>query len=89
MVGRRWVWHDITTLGRHALSDDVRRGMTSTPLDRTHGQQPQAWHYITALGLLARSVTSAWNDITALEQHTWSDDVWREMPSPPLENTYG
>ena len=38
MVERCQVWHDITTLGLHARSDDVGRGMTSPPLDSTHGR---------------------------------------------------
>ena len=48
-------WHDFTALGLHARSDDVRRGMTSPPLDSTHGWQRQAWHDITALGQHTRS----------------------------------
>ena len=55
MVGRRWAWHDITTLGLHARSDDVGSGMTSLPLDSTHGRQRRAWHDITALGQYTRS----------------------------------
>ena len=39
MVERCQAWHDITTLGLHARSDDVGRGMTSPPLDNTHGQK--------------------------------------------------
>ena len=38
MVERCQAWHDITTLGLHARSDDVGRGMTSPPLDSTHGR---------------------------------------------------
>ena len=37
-VKRRPAWHDIPTLGLHARSDDVGRGMTSPPLDSTHGR---------------------------------------------------
>ena len=36
-IGRRRAWHDITALGQHTRSDYVRRGMTSPPLDSTHG----------------------------------------------------
>ena len=35
-VGRRRAWLDITALGLHAHSNDVRRGMTSPPLDSPH-----------------------------------------------------
>ena len=37
-VRRRRAWHDITALGLHAWLDDVMRGITSSPLDCTHGQ---------------------------------------------------
>ena len=33
---RRRAWHEITALGLHAPSNDVGRGMTSSPLDCTH-----------------------------------------------------
>ena len=49
-VERRRAWLDITAPGLHEQSNDVRRGMTSSPLDRTHGRQRRAWHDITALG---------------------------------------
>ena len=49
-VEQRWAWHDITALGLHAQSDDVGRGMTSAPLDNTHGQQRRELHDITAIG---------------------------------------
>uniref|UniRef100_A0A3Q7IGM0 Uncharacterized protein n=1 Tax=Solanum lycopersicum TaxID=4081 RepID=A0A3Q7IGM0_SOLLC len=38
MVERCQAWHDITILGLHARSNDVGRGMTSLPLDSTHGR---------------------------------------------------
>ena len=37
-VGRCRAWHDITALAQHAQSDDIERGKTSPPLDRTHGR---------------------------------------------------
>ena len=46
----------VGSLQKHA--DDVGRGMTSPPLDSTHGQQRRAWHDdITALGQHTRSAT--------------------------------
>ena len=50
MVERRRVWHDNTAHGLHGRLDDVARGMTSPPLESTHGRQRQAWHAITVLG---------------------------------------
>ena len=57
-VEKRRAWHDITAFGLHARSDDVGRGMTSPPLDSTHGWQRRAWHDITAVGQNTRSATS-------------------------------
>ena len=50
---------------------NVERGITSLPLDCTHGRQRHAWH-----------------DITAVGQHTRSDDVERGMTSPRLDSTH-
>ena len=35
-VERRRAWHDNTALGQHARSDDIGRGMPSSPLDSIH-----------------------------------------------------
>ena len=56
MVEQRWAWHAIIALGQHTWSDDVGCGMTSLPLDNTHGRKRRACH----------------DDITALGQNTWS-----------------
>ena len=37
-VERRRVWHDIIAVGKHTRSNDIERGMTSPPLDYTHGR---------------------------------------------------
>ena len=37
-VERRRPWHAIIAFGHHAWSNDVGHGMTSPPLDRTHGR---------------------------------------------------
>ena len=42
---RRWTAHTVGNVGR---------GMTSPPLDSTHGQQRQALHDVTALGQYSR-----------------------------------
>ena len=36
IIGRRRAWHDIIALGMNTQSDDVGRGMLSSPLYRTH-----------------------------------------------------
>ena len=38
MVGLRRAWHDIIALGQHTRSNDVGRGMPSSPLGSTHGR---------------------------------------------------
>ena len=52
---QRRAWIEITAFGLHARLDNVARGMTSPPLDSTHGQQCWAWQDITALGQHTRS----------------------------------
>ena len=37
-IERRRVWHDIIAVGQHTRSNDIGRGMTSPPLDCTHGR---------------------------------------------------
>ena len=37
-VGRHRAWHAIITFRKHKRSNDVRRGMPSSPLDGKHGQ---------------------------------------------------
>uniref|UniRef100_A0A494G913 Uncharacterized protein n=1 Tax=Solanum lycopersicum TaxID=4081 RepID=A0A494G913_SOLLC len=111
-VERRLAWHDITALGLHARlddvghitslvqhtrSNDVEQGMTSPPMDcthgrtTTHGRHHRAWHDITALGHHTRSETSG----MACHHHPWtahihtrSNDIGRGMTLPPLYNTH-
>ena len=49
-VKQRRLWHDITTLGKHTRSNDVGRGMTSSPLGSTQVNRRWAWNNITAFG---------------------------------------
>ena len=77
-------------LWQHTRSDYVGRGMTSPPLDSTHGQTTSgvAFHHrLWAAHMVKRRW--AWHDITAFGKHTRSNDVGRDMPSPPLDNTLG
>ena len=55
MVGRTWAWHAIVSLGWQTRSNNVRRGMPSSPLGSTHGRHRRAWHAIIALGHHTRS----------------------------------
>ena len=89
-VERRQAWHAIIALGRQTRLDDVRREMPSPPVDSTHGRT------LLVVALHHRPWTAhmvgrcrAWYDITALSQHTRSNDVGRGMPSSPLGSTHG
>ena len=122
-VKQRRAWHAIISLRQHKRSNDVGRGMTSPPLDCTHGRttsgvalrhRPATAHTV---GNVGRGMTSpplgithgqtssgmtyhhrpwtgnmvercrAWHAITALGQHTRSDDVGCGMLSSPLGST--
>ena len=64
--------------------------MTSPPFDSTQGHTTSGvscYHRLSAAQAVRRR--RAWHAITALGQHTWSDDVGRGMPSPPLDSTHG
>ena len=77
--------HDITAFGQHTRSDDIGRGMRSSPLGNTDGR--------TTLGVAChhRPWTTntvkrcrAWYAIIAFGQHRRSNDVGRGLPSTPL-----
>ena len=87
-VERHRAWHDIIALGLHARSDDVGRGMTSTPLDSTHGRTTSSvacHHRVWAPHTIKRR--RAWHGIIIFGQHKRSNDVGRGMPSSPLGST--
>ena len=89
-VERRRSWHAITALGQHTRSDNVGRGMPSSPLDSTHGR--------TASGVACHNCLKeahkverrrAWHTIIAHRWQTQSNDVGRGMLSLPLGSTPG
>ena len=84
MVERRRAWHAINALGQHTRKNDVGRGMTSPPLDSTHGRTASGVACHNRL-MAAHTVERrwAWHDITAFGQHTRSNDGGRDMQSPP------
>ena len=89
-VGRRQALHAITAFGQHRRSNDVERGMTSLHLDGTHGRMTSGGschHRLWEAHTVERRW--AWHDINAFEQHLWSNDVGRDMLSPPLDSTHG
>ena len=80
----------ITALGLHAWSNDVERGMTSPPFHSTHGRimSGEACHHCLWAAHTVR-LRRAWNDITALGQHTRSNDIERGILLSPLGSTQG
>ena len=89
-VVRQRAWHDITVIGQHTRSNDVGRGMTSPPLDSTHGRTTSG---VTCHHLLwtTHSVKrhQVWHAIITVGQHTRSNDVGCVITSPPLDSTHG
>ena len=89
-VERRQAWHAIIALGRQTRSNDVRRDVPSPLLDNTPDRTMSdvACHQrLWAAHTVDRR--RAWPDITAFGQHTRSNDVRREMPSPLFDSTHG
>ena len=75
---RRQAWHTVIALWQHTWSNDVGRGMTSPPLDSTHGRttsgvkcKHRLWTAYTV------EPHRAWHSIIAFGQHTRSNDVCR------------
>ena len=68
---------------------NVRRGITSPPLDNTHGRQRRAWHDITALGLHARSDDVGHGMTSPPLDNTRLNDVGCGIRSSPLGSTHG
>ena len=89
-VERRLLWHVIIAVGQHTRLNDIVRGITSLPLDSTHGQTMSGMachHRLWVAHTIERRW--AWHDITAFGKHARSGDVGRNMTSPPLDSTHG
>ena len=68
---------------------NVECGMTSLPLDNTHGRTTSSVtcnHRLWTAHMVG--LRRVWHDITSLGQHTRSNDVGHGMPSSPLDNTH-
>ena len=89
-VERRWAWNNITAFGQHTRSNNVRCDMPSPPLDSTHGRTSSdvvCNHRLWAAHTVKQRW--AWHDITAFGQHTRSNYVGLDMPTPPLDSPHG
>ena len=89
-VQRHRAWHAIITFAQHKRSNNVGRGMTSSPLDYTYSRTTSGvarhHHPWTAHTVEQRR---AWHAIIAFGKHTRSNDVGRGIPSSPLGCTNG
>ena len=89
-VERHRAWHAIIAFGQHTRSNDVGHGMTSPPLDSTHGRMTSGvacHHRLWAAHTVERRRER--HAIRALGQHTWSNDVGCGIPSWTFDNTHG
>ena len=90
MVRLRQVWHDISAFVQHTRSNDVRRGMPSSPLDTTHGQTTSGVACHHRLWEAQKDERRrAWHENITFGQHTRLNYVRRGMTSPPLYSTHG
>ena len=88
-VERGRVWHAIIALGRQTRSKDFGRDMPSSPLGSTDVRTTTSvafHHRFWAAHTVEQRL--AWHDIITFRQHKRSNDVWRGMPSPPLDCTH-
>ena len=84
------VWHAIIAFGQHTQSNDIGRSMTSPPLEYTHGRMTSGvtcHHLIWTAHTVERR--RAGHAIIAYGWQTRSNEVRRDMPSPPLDSTHG
>ena len=75
--------------GQHTRLKDIRCGMTSPPLDSTHGRTTSGvihHHRLWTAHTVERR--RAWHAIITFGQHTRSNDVWRGMPASLLDSTW-
>ena len=89
-VGPRRAWHSIIALEQHTQSNDVGRGMPSSPLVSINGQTTSGVvcpHRLWVAHTVERR--RAWRAIIAFGQHIRSIDVGCGMPSSPLDSTHG
>ena len=87
-VDLRRAWHDITSFRQHTRSNDVVRGMPSSPLGSTHGRMTSGvtfHHRLWEAQKVKRR--RAWHAIIAFGKHKLSNDIGRCMPSSPLGST--
>ena len=88
-IGGCQALHAIIAFGQHTQSNDVGRGMPSSPLGSTNGRttsRVDCQQHLWAAYTVKRR--RAWHAIIALGQHTRSNDVRHDLPSSPLDSTH-
>ena len=89
-VERRRAQHDIIAFGQHTRLNNIGRGMTSPPLDRTHCRTTSGvacHHRIWAAHTVEQR--RVWHAIITFGMHKPLNDFGRGMKSPPLDCTEG
>ena len=88
-IGRCQALQVNIALGNHKRSYDVERGIPAWPLGGTHGWMTLGMgchHRLFTTYMVGRD--RACYAIIAIGKHKWSDDVGRDMPSLPFDNTH-
>ena len=89
-VERRRAWHASIAFGQHTRSKDVKRGMTSPPLDSAHGRTTSGatcHHRLWKAHTVERR--RAWHAIITFGQHKQPNGVRRGMPLSPFYGEHG
>ena len=83
------MWHVIISLGLYTYREDVRRGIQSSPLERTHSRTTSdvACHHGSWTSHTIRRCR-VWHIIIALGLHTWSGNIVYGMLQYPFDNIH-
>ena len=89
MVGQDRACYAIIATRKHKQSEDVRRDMPSSPLERTNGwlTSGMACHHRQWTTYMVR-LCQEWHAIMDLVQHIWLDEIGHGRPSSPFDSIY-
>ena len=89
-IGRRRTFQAMTAIGQHTQSNDVGRGMPSSPLGSTNGRTTlgvACHHHLWAAHTV--ELRRAWHAIIAFGKHKRSNHVGCGMQTSRLGSTHG
>ena len=90
MVGRHQARCVIIALEKNTVSDDIGRGLLSSPYVRIHDRMTsRVTSSLESWAIFKVERCRAWHNIIVLGHHQRSDDVRRDFPSSPLVSTHG